>query len=71
MASVKTALIASLALLSGVSTVQGSSQDKFNPLQHSGPASPYFDAPAQFGISSETPAQCKVEQAAYILRHGS
>ncbi|KAJ7438463.1 phosphoglycerate mutase-like protein [Mycena latifolia] len=43
----------------------------FDPLQHSGPASPYFDAPSQDGISSDTPAGCVVDQAAYILRHGS
>ncbi|KAJ7583789.1 phosphoglycerate mutase-like protein [Mycena floridula] len=43
----------------------------FNPLQHSGPASPYFDAPSQAGISPETPDGCIVDQAAYILRHGS
>lgn len=44
---------------------------EFNPLHHSGPASPYFDAPDQFGISSDTPAGCKVDQAAYIVRHGA
>ncbi|KAJ6531348.1 phosphoglycerate mutase-like protein [Mycena capillaripes] len=43
----------------------------FDPLQHSGPASPYFDAPSQDGISSDTPIGCGVDQAAYILRHGS
>ena len=70
MASFKTTLIAfvSLALFAGAHT---STSEPFNPLHHSGPASPYFDAPAQFDISSDTPAQCKVEQAAYILRHGS
>ncbi len=44
---------------------------QFNPLHHLGAASPYFDAPSQFGISSSTPARCSVDQAAYILRHGS
>ncbi|KAJ7709541.1 phosphoglycerate mutase-like protein [Mycena rosella] len=43
----------------------------FDPLQHSGPASPYFDAPSQDGIPFDTPAGCVVDQAAYILRHGS
>ncbi|KAK0203001.1 phosphoglycerate mutase-like protein [Desarmillaria ectypa] len=43
----------------------------FNPLHHSGPASPYFDAPSQFGITKDTPGGCVVDQAAYILRHGS
>ncbi|KAG5653472.1 hypothetical protein H0H81_000241 [Sphagnurus paluster] len=41
----------------------------FDPLQHAGPASPYFDAPSQ--IPSSTPPNCKVDQAAYILRHGA
>ncbi|KAI0366019.1 phosphoglycerate mutase-like protein [Pilatotrama ljubarskyi] len=44
---------------------------RFNPLHHSGAASPYFDAPSQFGISPSTPPQCVVDQAAYIVRHGS
>ncbi|KIP03175.1 hypothetical protein PHLGIDRAFT_130304 [Phlebiopsis gigantea 11061_1 CR5-6] len=43
----------------------------FNPLQHSGPASPYFDAPPEEGISESTPDGCVVDQAAYIVRHGS
>ncbi|KAF9464155.1 phosphoglycerate mutase-like protein [Collybia nuda] len=47
------------------------SQTPFDPLQHSGPASPYFDAPSREGISSNTPSGCTVDQAAYILRHGS
>ena len=76
MASVTTTLLTTLAILSGVGNAyarssSSSSDSSFNPLHHSGPASPYFDAPAQFGISSDTPAACKVEQAAYILRHGS
>ncbi|KAJ3576326.1 hypothetical protein NP233_g494 [Leucocoprinus birnbaumii] len=44
---------------------------EFDPLHHSGPASPYFDAPPEAGISSETPGECTVDQAAYIVRHGS
>ncbi|KAI0330668.1 phosphoglycerate mutase-like protein [Cubamyces sp. BRFM 1775] len=44
---------------------------RFNPLHHSGAASPYFDAPSQFGISPSTPPQCFVDRAAYIVRHGS
>ncbi|KAJ7074127.1 phosphoglycerate mutase-like protein [Mycena amicta] len=43
----------------------------FNPLHHSGPASPYFDAPSQDGIQVDTPTGCFVDQAAYIVRHGS
>ncbi|KAJ7256546.1 phosphoglycerate mutase-like protein [Mycena haematopus] len=43
----------------------------FDPLHHSGPASPYFDAPSQDGIPDETPTGCVVDQAAYIVRHGA
>ncbi|KAI0360773.1 phosphoglycerate mutase-like protein [Trametes cingulata] len=49
----------------------GSCYGRFNPLHHSGAASPYFDAPSQFGIAPSTPPQCVVDQAAYIVRHGS
>ncbi|KAI0338911.1 phosphoglycerate mutase-like protein [Trametopsis cervina] len=43
----------------------------FNPLHHSGPASPYFDAPELFGISPDLPAGCVVDKASYIMRHGA
>ncbi|KAG6872779.1 hypothetical protein C0995_006699 [Termitomyces sp. Mi166 len=43
----------------------------FDPLQHSGASSPYFDAPSQDGIPTLIPSNCKIDQAAYILRHGS
>lgn len=55
-----------LSVFAGI--VSGSA---FDPLQHSGPASPYFDAPSQDGIPVSTPDGCQVDQAAYILRHGS
>ncbi|KAJ3929997.1 MAG: phosphoglycerate mutase-like protein [Lentinula lateritia] len=42
----------------------------FDPLKHSGNASPYFDAPTLPGLGSETPAGCVVDQAAYFVRHG-
>ncbi|KIY71023.1 phosphoglycerate mutase-like protein [Cylindrobasidium torrendii FP15055 ss-10] len=50
-----------------------SAEASFNPLQHSGPASPYFDAPSRYDIDADAvaPLGCKVDQAAYILRHGS
>ncbi|CAK5265064.1 unnamed protein product [Mycena citricolor] len=44
---------------------------EFNPLQHSGPASPYFDAPIEDDVSYDTPDNCVVDQAAYIVRHGA
>ncbi|KAF8910892.1 phosphoglycerate mutase-like protein [Mucidula mucida] len=60
-------MLPTLLILTLATTVSA----KFNPLHHSGPASPYFDAPSQFGIDVETPENCVVDQAAYILRHGS
>ncbi|TCD67470.1 hypothetical protein EIP91_012331 [Steccherinum ochraceum] len=42
----------------------------FNPVEHSGPASPYFIAPSQDGIPYEIPDGCTVDQAAYLVRHG-
>ncbi|OJT13455.1 Acid phosphatase PHO1 [Trametes pubescens] len=61
------ALTVNLVLATLVAVCYG----RFDPLQHSGPASPYFDAPSQFGIDSSTPSQCVVDSAAYIVRHGS
>ncbi|KAJ3729666.1 histidine phosphatase superfamily [Lentinula raphanica] len=43
----------------------------FDPLKHSGNASPYFDAPTLPSIRPETPTSCVVDQAAYFVRHGS
>ncbi|KAK7443232.1 hypothetical protein VKT23_015830 [Stygiomarasmius scandens] len=43
--------------------------ESFNPLHHSGPASPYFVAPTL--ASSSVPDGCVVDQAAWLLRHGS
>ncbi|KAF8878044.1 histidine phosphatase superfamily [Mucidula mucida] len=60
-------MLPTLLILTLATTVSA----KFNPLHHSGPASPYFDAPSQFGIDVGTPENCVVDQAAYILRHGS
>ncbi|KAG6856608.1 hypothetical protein H0H87_002563 [Tephrocybe sp. NHM501043] len=60
-----------VAIYSALALAATATARAFNPLQHSGPASPYFDAPSQFGIPSPTPANCHVDQAAYILRHGS
>ncbi|KAM5532121.1 hypothetical protein V8D89_014214 [Ganoderma adspersum] len=60
-----TVLFASLALATFVHSTE------FNPLHHSGPASPYFDAPSQLGVPPSTPPRCTVDQAAYIVRHGS
>lgn len=43
----------------------------FDPLKHSGNASPYFNAPTLPGLGAETPEGCVVDQAAYFVRHGS
>ncbi|KAF9075328.1 histidine phosphatase superfamily [Rhodocollybia butyracea] len=43
----------------------------FDPLKHSGGASPYFDAPTLPGLGPETPDGCVVDQAAYFVRHGA
>ncbi|KAF9443372.1 phosphoglycerate mutase-like protein [Macrolepiota fuliginosa MF-IS2] len=43
----------------------------FDPLHHSGAASPYFDAPAAAGVPLELPDGCVVDQAAWFVRHGS
>lgn len=63
--------ISSLSVLWLLFFVHKTTAAKFDPLQHSGPASPYFDAPSEDGISEDTPDGCIVDQAAYIIRHGS
>lgn len=63
--------LVSLLCLFVTPTFAGSHQIPFNALHHSGAASPYFDAPSQFGIDPATPSQCTIDQAAYILRHGA
>ncbi|OSD07924.1 phosphoglycerate mutase-like protein [Trametes coccinea BRFM310] len=60
-----------LTVTLAAAALAGTAGGHFNPLHHSGAASPYFDAPSQFGISPSTPPQCVVDQAAYIVRHGS
>jgi acid phosphatase len=60
-----------LFVLCGLSSLSLASSLGFNPLHHSGPASPYFDAPSISGISPDTPDGCVVDQAAYVVRHGS
>ncbi|PYI13960.1 phosphoglycerate mutase-like protein [Aspergillus violaceofuscus CBS 115571] len=42
-----------------------------NPLIYSGGNTPYFTGPNVNGISNEVPSQCTVQQAAYVVRHGS
>ncbi|KAJ5233041.1 phosphoglycerate mutase-like protein, partial [Penicillium chermesinum] len=42
-----------------------------NPLRFSGGNTPYFAGPNVNGIDNGVPAQCTVQQAAYVVRHGS
>ncbi|KAF8211856.1 phosphoglycerate mutase-like protein [Mycena galopus ATCC 62051] len=58
-------------LIAALVSIQSAFCVSFDPLHHSGPASPYFDAPSQDDIPYETPTGCVVDQAAYIVRHGS
>ncbi|KAI0122854.1 histidine acid phosphatase [Xylariales sp. AK1849] len=48
-----------------------SSETAANPLKRLGASAPWFAGPDVFGISSEVPEYCYVDQAAYLLRHGS
>ncbi|KIM98232.1 hypothetical protein OIDMADRAFT_128149 [Oidiodendron maius Zn] len=48
-----------------------SSSSASDPLQFAGANSPWFVGPNVFGISNEVPKGCTVQQAAYIVRHGS
>ncbi|THU89422.1 phosphoglycerate mutase-like protein [Dendrothele bispora CBS 962.96] len=57
-----------VVLLVGASSVTA---EQFDPLHHSGPASPYFVAPPLAGVPSTVPDGCVVDQAAWFLRHGS
>ncbi|KIK55009.1 hypothetical protein GYMLUDRAFT_176297 [Collybiopsis luxurians FD-317 M1] len=59
--------VAAIAIFVAVSSTKAA----FDPLQHSGGASPYFDAPTLPGLGPETPDGCVVDQAAYFVRHGS
>ncbi|RDH32305.1 phosphoglycerate mutase-like protein [Aspergillus welwitschiae] len=42
-----------------------------NPLKYAGGNSPYFAGPNVFGIDNSVPEKCSVQQAAYVVRHGS
>ncbi|KAG8627886.1 hypothetical protein KVT40_003759 [Elsinoe batatas] len=54
-----------------VLALAGVASARFEPLQHLGANSPWFAGPNNNGISAEVPAQCTVDQAFYIIRHGS
>ncbi|KAJ5221768.1 phosphoglycerate mutase-like protein [Penicillium citrinum] len=79
--SIKNTLVSSLlvaattghaAVLAPVNDIAfPSSKSVVNPLQYSGGNSPYFAGPNVNGISNDVPEKCTVQQAAYIVRHGS
>ncbi|KAF1927276.1 acid phosphatase PHO12 precursor [Didymella exigua CBS 183.55] len=62
------AFTAAIAAASAISAVTA---DDFNILQHVGGNGQWFPGPEVTGISSEVPAGCKVELAAFFSRHGS
>ncbi|PNS16402.1 Acid phosphatase PHO1 [Sphaceloma murrayae] len=43
----------------------------FEALHHLGANSPWFEGPNVNQVSPDVPAQCKIDQAVYIVRHGS
>ncbi|KAF4120608.1 multiple inositol-polyphosphate phosphatase / 2,3-bisphosphoglycerate 3-phosphatase [Geosmithia morbida] len=53
------------------STLVGVGVAEFNVLEHLGANSPWFTGPNVFGIPNEVPVGCTVDQAVYIVRHGS
>ena len=60
-----------LWILAAIALAPIARAERFDPLHHSGPASPYFDAPvAADNVDYDTPDGCIVEQAAYLVRHG-
>ncbi|CAI7640194.1 unnamed protein product [Penicillium manginii] len=77
----KTAAVSSLLLAATTSSAAvlapandilfPSSKTAQNPLQYAGGNSPYFAGPNVNGVSNETPDKCTVQQAAYVVRHGS
>ncbi|KAF5350314.1 hypothetical protein D9758_012812 [Tetrapyrgos nigripes] len=66
-------MVALVLLISFGLMVVGTSvlAESFQPLHHSGPASPYFRAPPAAGVPRRLPDGCVVEQAAWFVRHGS
>lgn len=55
----------SLVLLTGALTVTAA----FNPYEHLGNLSPYFDAPNLSGLSTDLPASCSVQQVSLVRSH--
>lgn len=48
-----------------------SSETAQNPLQFAGGNTPYFAGPNVNGVENTVPDKCTVQQAAYVVRHGS
>ncbi|KAH9910101.1 histidine acid phosphatase [Xylariomycetidae sp. FL2044] len=68
-ASVSATTVRSLAPLQDINFP--ASESATNPLQWLGANGPWYAGPDVFGVSSEVPGDCYVEQAAYVSRHGS
>ncbi|KAF7715425.1 Uncharacterized protein PECH_007920 [Penicillium ucsense] len=58
-------------LAPGYDIVFPSSKTSRNPLPYSVANSPYFPGPNVNGVKNEVPDRCTVQQAAYVVRHGS
>lgn len=48
-----------------------STSNSQNPLIYSGGNTPWYAGPNVNGISNSVPKTCSVQQAAYVVRHGS
>ncbi|KAF3036863.1 hypothetical protein E8E11_001625 [Didymella keratinophila] len=59
------------AAIVAASAISAAVADDFNILQHVGGNGQWFPGPEVTGISSDVPAGCKVELAAFFSRHGS
>ncbi|KAJ5496093.1 hypothetical protein N7539_001209 [Penicillium diatomitis] len=62
---------AGTVLAPGYDIVFPSSKTSRNPLPYSVANSPYFPGPNVNGVKNEVPDRCTVQQAAYVVRHGS
>ncbi|KAH7076148.1 histidine phosphatase superfamily [Paraphoma chrysanthemicola] len=58
-------------LLVAAATITVAAGDDFNILRHVGGNGQWFPGPEVTGISSEVPAGCRVDMAAFFSRHGS
>lgn len=64
-------LLAAAVLAPANDIVFPSSKTAQNPLQFAGGNAPYFAGPNVNGVENTVPDKCTVQQAAYVVRHGS